>query len=70
MTVRTQYEEPPGIYWDDQTYRGDAYGAYSWATYVAAVTVDTLTGEVTVDDFVAAQEVGRVSKSGTCRRSD
>ncbi len=60
FTVRTQYEEPHGIYWDDQTYRGDAYGAYSWATYVASVTVDTLTGEVTVDDFVAAQEVGRV----------
>jgi CO/xanthine dehydrogenase Mo-binding subunit len=60
VTIRTQYEEPPGIYWDDQTYRGDAYGAYSWATYVASVTVDTLTGEVTVDDFVAAQEVGRV----------
>lgn len=60
LTVRAQYEEPPGIYWDDQTYRGDAYGAYSWATYVATVTVDTLTGEVTVDDFVAAQEVGKV----------
>jgi CO/xanthine dehydrogenase Mo-binding subunit len=60
LTIRAQYEEPPGIYWDDQTYRGDAYGAYSWATYVAAVTVDTLTGEVIVDDFVAVQEVGKV----------
>jgi CO/xanthine dehydrogenase Mo-binding subunit len=60
VSIRTQYEEPTGIYWDDQTYRGDAYGAYSWATYVASVTVDTLTGEVAVDDFVAAQEVGRV----------
>jgi CO/xanthine dehydrogenase Mo-binding subunit len=60
LTVRTQYQEPPGIHWDDETYRGDAYGAYSWATYVAAVTVDTLTGEVTVDDFVAVQEVGKV----------
>src|SRR4051794_11012458 len=58
--IRVKYEEPPGIYWDDEHYRGDAYGAYSWGTYVAAVTVDTLTGEVTVDDFVAAQEVGRV----------
>jgi CO/xanthine dehydrogenase Mo-binding subunit len=60
FTVRSQYQEPPGIYWDDQTYRGDAYGAYSWATYLASVTVDTVTGEVTIDDFVAAQEVGRV----------
>jgi CO/xanthine dehydrogenase Mo-binding subunit len=60
FTITSQYEEPPGIHWDDQSYRGDAYGAYSWATYVASVTVDTLTGEVSVDDFVAAQEVGRV----------
>jgi CO/xanthine dehydrogenase Mo-binding subunit len=58
--TRAQYEEPRGIYWDDQNYRGDAYGAYSWATHVAEVTVDTITGEVQVDNFTAAQEVGRV----------
>jgi CO/xanthine dehydrogenase Mo-binding subunit len=58
--VRVQYEEPPGISWDDEKYRGEAYGAYSFATYVAEVTVDTLTGEIQVDDFVALQEVGRV----------
>ncbi|HEX3683434.1 MAG TPA: xanthine dehydrogenase family protein molybdopterin-binding subunit [Bryobacteraceae bacterium] len=58
--TRAQYEEPPGIHWDDQKYEGDAYGAYSWATYVAEVTVDTLTGEVQVDNFTAVQEVGRV----------
>jgi CO/xanthine dehydrogenase Mo-binding subunit len=60
VKTRVQYQEPPGIFWDDEHYRGDAYGAYSWATYVATVTVDTLTGEVSVDDFVATQEVGRV----------
>jgi CO/xanthine dehydrogenase Mo-binding subunit len=58
--VRVQYEEPPGISWDDEKYRGEAYGAYSFATYVAEISVDTLTGEVQVDDFVALQEVGRV----------
>jgi CO/xanthine dehydrogenase Mo-binding subunit len=58
--VRVQYQEPPGILWDDEKYRGEAYGAYSFATYVAEVTVDTLTGEIQVDDFVALQEVGRV----------
>ncbi len=60
VRVRTQYEEPPGIHWDDQKYQGDAYGAYSWATYVAEVSVDTSTGELSVDDFVALQEVGHV----------
>jgi CO/xanthine dehydrogenase Mo-binding subunit len=60
LRTRAQYEEPPGIHWDDQKYEGDAYGAYSWATYVAEVTVDTVTGEVQVDNFTAVQEVGRV----------
>ncbi len=55
-----QYEEPPGIFWDDEKYQGDAYGAYSWAVHVAEVTVDTITGEIQVDDFVALQEVGQV----------
>ena len=56
----SQYQQPPHIQWDEENYRGDAYGAYAWAVYVAEVSVDTLTGEVRVDDFVAVQEVGRV----------
>jgi len=56
----SQYQAPPGIYWDDDTYRGDAYGAFAWAVYVAEVSVDTLTYETSVDDFVALQDVGRV----------
>ena len=56
----SQYQAPPGIYWDDETYRGDAYGAFAWAVYVAEVAVDTVTCEITVERFVALQEVGRV----------
>ena len=55
-----QYEQPEDIRWDDEHYRGDAYGAYAWAVYVAEVSVDTTTYEARVEDFVAAQEVGRV----------
>ena len=55
-----QYQAPPGIHWDDETYTGDAYGAFAWAVYVAEVSVDTVTCEITVDEFVALQEVGRV----------
>ena len=54
------YQAPPNIYWNDEKYQGDAYGAYAWAVYVAEVSVDTLTYEAHVDDFVAVQEVGRV----------
>ena len=56
----SRYEPPPGMRWDDEKYQGDAYGAYAWAVYVAEVSVDTITGETWVDDFVALQEVGRV----------
>jgi CO/xanthine dehydrogenase Mo-binding subunit len=56
----SQYKPPPGVRWDDEKYEGDAYGAYAWAVYVAEVTVDTLTYETRVDDFVAVQEVGKV----------
>ena len=56
----TKYEPPANIFWDDQKYRGEAYAAYGWAIYVAQVSVDTRSYSVTVDDFVALQEVGRV----------
>jgi CO/xanthine dehydrogenase Mo-binding subunit len=56
----SQYKPPPGVYWDDEKYRGDAYGAFAWAVYVAEVTVDPVTYETHVDDFVAVQEIGRV----------
>jgi CO/xanthine dehydrogenase Mo-binding subunit len=55
-----RYEAPPDVFWDDEKYRGEAYAAFAWAVYVAEVTVDLTTYSVTVDDFVALQEVGKV----------
>lgn len=55
-----RYDPPPDIFWDDQAYRGEAYAAYSWAVYIAEVAVDLTTYSVSVNDFVALQEVGRV----------
>ncbi len=55
-----QYRAPLGLRWDDERYEGDAYGTYAWAVYVAEVSVDTVTYEIRLDDFVAVQEVGRV----------
>jgi CO/xanthine dehydrogenase Mo-binding subunit len=56
----SQYKQPADINWDEDKYRGDAYGAYAWAVYVAEVSVDAVTYEARVEDFVAVQEVGRV----------
>jgi CO/xanthine dehydrogenase Mo-binding subunit len=55
-----RYEAPGNVYWDDEKYRGEAYAAFAWAVYVAEVTVDLTTYAVSVDDFVALQEVGKV----------
>jgi CO/xanthine dehydrogenase Mo-binding subunit len=60
LRAESRYEAPPGVHWDDQKYRGEAYAAYAWAVYIAEVTVDLATCGVNVDDFVAVQEVGRV----------
>ena len=60
LRASSRYQPPAGARWDDERYQGDAYGTYAWAVYVAEVTVDSATCEVTVDDFVALQEVGRV----------
>ena len=55
-----QYEQPGEIIWDEEKYRGSAYAAFAWAVYVAEVAVDLTTYSVSVEDFVALQEVGKV----------
>ncbi len=55
-----QYEQPEDIVWDEEKYQGAAYAAFAWAVYIAKVTVDLNTYGVSVDDFVALQEVGKV----------
>ncbi len=55
-----RYEAPPNIYWDDQTYHGEAYPAFAWSVQVAQVAVDTVTYSAEVEEFWSVQEVGRV----------
>jgi CO/xanthine dehydrogenase Mo-binding subunit len=55
-----RYEAPPNIFWDDQTYRGEAYPAFAWSIQVAQVAIDTVTYAAEVEEFWSVQEVGRV----------
>jgi CO/xanthine dehydrogenase Mo-binding subunit len=55
-----EYQQPANVFWDEETYKGSAYAAFAWAIYVAEVTLDLVTYGVSVDDFVALQEVGKV----------
>ena len=47
FTVTSQYEPPPGLLWNDETYAGDAYGSYAWSCNVVEIEVDPVTYEVT-----------------------
>jgi CO/xanthine dehydrogenase Mo-binding subunit len=58
--IDQQFEPYPHVHFDDDTYRGDAYPAFGWAACVATVDVDLDSGEVTVRDVVAADDIGTV----------
>ncbi|MBA2382908.1 MAG: xanthine dehydrogenase family protein, partial [Chloroflexi bacterium] len=58
--IDQKFEPYPHVHFDDETYRGDAYPAFGWAACVATVDVDLDSGEVTVRDVVAADDVGKV----------
>jgi CO/xanthine dehydrogenase Mo-binding subunit len=58
--IDQRFEPYPGVGFDDETYRGDAYPAFGWAACVASVDVDLDSGEVHIRDVVAADDVGRV----------
>ncbi len=60
LETHARYQAPGDIFWNDDTYSGDAYPAYAWAVYVAEVAVDTRTYTASVTSFHALQEVGRV----------
>jgi CO/xanthine dehydrogenase Mo-binding subunit len=60
LKAEARYESPGNIFWDDETYSGEAYPAYAWAVYVAEVAVDTTTYSATVTNFHALQEVGKL----------
>jgi CO/xanthine dehydrogenase Mo-binding subunit len=45
--------------WNDETYRGDAYGAYGWGCDVAEVERDPDTYEIRPVRVTAVQDIGR-----------
>ena len=59
FVVTKQYEKPPGLEWDDDTYRGDAYGSYGWGCDVVEVEVDPITYQATPVAFTTVHEIGR-----------
>jgi CO/xanthine dehydrogenase Mo-binding subunit len=58
FVVTKQYETPPGLEWDDESYRGDAYGSYGWACDVVEVDVDPITYQAIPVAFTTVHEIG------------
>ena len=59
FVVTKEYEKPTGLEWDDDSYRGDAYGSYGWACDVVEVEVDPITYQATPVMFTTVHEIGR-----------
>ena len=57
--ITKQYEPPPGIVWDEEHYRGDAYATYSWGCDVAEIELDPDTYEVKTTKMTVVHEFGR-----------
>jgi CO/xanthine dehydrogenase Mo-binding subunit len=59
LVVTKEYEAPTSAVFDEETYRGDAYGTYAWACDVAEVEFDPVTFEARPVRLTAVQEIGR-----------
>ncbi len=53
------YFDPETVPLDPETGQGVPYSTYAFACHLAFVTVDTMTGEVSVEKIVAAHDVGK-----------
>ncbi len=58
VVVDVSYQSPLGIHWDNNTFTGEAYPAYSWGINIAEVEVDPVTYEVDVKGVWAVFDVG------------
>jgi CO/xanthine dehydrogenase Mo-binding subunit len=59
LVIAKEYEKPSDISWDDQAYRGDAYGSFGWACDVVEIDVDPDTWQATPVAFTTVHEIGR-----------
>lgn len=59
IEVIKDYEHFEAIPWDEATFHGDAYPAYSWGINMAHVQVDTLTGVTELLDVFGYYDIGK-----------
>ncbi len=60
LRVYHHFTLPLSITWNQETFEGDAYPAYSWGCVVVEVEIDTLTYEIKIPRITADHDIGRV----------
>ncbi|MCU1280355.1 MAG: aldehyde oxidase and xanthine dehydrogenase molybdopterin binding protein [bacterium] len=59
VEIIEEYEKPGDIVWNDETYEGDAYGAYAWGCNIADVEIDPITYQERCTQFTTANDIGK-----------
>src|SRR5205823_15106346 len=59
LRIEQRYRKPAEIVWDDDQYRGDAYGVFSYAGLAVEVEVDLDTCETRLLHVTTAQDIGK-----------
>jgi len=59
VEIIEEYQKPGDIVWSDETYEGDAYGAYAWGCNIADVEIDPITYQARCTQFTTAIDIGK-----------
>ncbi len=57
--VYKQYKQPSHIQWDQNTFTGDAYPAYSWGVNVVEVSIHPVSYQVNIEKIWSVYDVGK-----------
>ncbi len=59
LHVTQEYQAPPGLAWDEASYRGDAYGTFAYGCDVAEIEIDADSCEIRPVAMTVVNEIGR-----------
>ena len=59
QVVIKDYQQPDYIEWDQETFTGDAYPAYSWGVNIVEVSVHPVTYQVNIEGIWSVYDVGK-----------
>lgn len=57
--IEENYQQPQYMKWDESSFTGDAYPAYSWGVNIVEVSVNPVTYEVTIDNITSVYDLGK-----------